>query len=416
MNDPQNKSTLPKLIAELCPDGVEFKNICEIFDIRNGYTPSKAKNEFWENGTIPWFVMEDIRKNGTVLSDSIQHITPEAVKGKGLFKANSIIMATSATIGEHALITVDHLANQRFINLKVRDAYSDLMDIKFFFYYAFVIDEWCKKNTSVSSFATVDMAGFKKLTIPVPPMEVQREIVRILDKFTDLSALLETELVARKKQYAYYREKLFQPKTDWKHTKLLNLLSQPITDGPHTTPDFVSEGVPFVSVESVWDGRIHFEKKRGYITEEFDKECCKKYKPQKNDVYMVKSGSTTGKVAYVDTEERFNIWSPLAAMRVNGENSSRFLFHLLQTVKIQNLVRERCSHGSQPNLSMRVIEQFEVDVPPLPEQKRIADILDRFDALCNDLSSGIPAEIAARKKQYEYYRDRLLTFREKISS
>ena len=188
------------------------------------------------------------------------------------------------------------------------------------------------------------------------------------------------------------------------------MLCQPITDGPHTTPSFADKGIPFISVDSIWNGRIHFENMRGYITEEFDLECCKKYKPQMHDVYMVKSGSTTGKVAYVDTDERFNIWSPLAAMRVNDNNSSRYLYHLLQTKRIQEMVRVKASHGSQPNLGMRELEKFEVSIPPLDEQLRLVEILDRFDALCNNITQGLPAEIEARRKQYEYYRDKLLTF------
>lgn len=125
---------------------------------------------------------------------------------------------------------------------------------------------------------------------------------------------------------------------------------------------------------------------------------------------MVKSGSTTGKVGYVDTDERFNIWSPLAAMRVNSENSSRYLFHLLQSKMVQQQVAAKASHGSQPNLSMRALEQFDVAIPPLDVQKRIANVLDNFDAICTDLNIGLPAEIEARKKQYEFYRDQLLTF------
>ena len=171
-----------------------------------------------------------------------------------------------------------------------------------------------------------DMAKVLDMLIQIPPLEIQREIVRILDNFTNLTANLTAELTARKTQYAYYRDNLLTTKPQWNHVKILDMLSQPITDGPHTTPQFVQNGVPFISVDSIWDGKIHFEKRRGYITEEFDEECCKKYKPQKNDVYMVKSGSTTGKVAFVDTDIRFNIWSPLAAMRVNEKNSARFLF------------------------------------------------------------------------------------------
>lgn len=109
-------SKLQELIKELCPDGVEFMRMDEVFEMRNGYTPSKANDRYWNNGTIPWFRMEDIRQNGRILSDSIQHITKEAVKGGRLFPANSFIIATTATIGEHALVIADSLANQRFTN------------------------------------------------------------------------------------------------------------------------------------------------------------------------------------------------------------------------------------------------------------------------------------------------------------
>lgn len=107
----------------------------EVFEIRNGYTPSKAKKEFWEGGTIPWFRMEDIRQNGRILSDSILHITPKGVKGKGLFKANSFILATTATIGEHALIIVNSLANQRFTNLSICKSLENELSVKYVYYY-----------------------------------------------------------------------------------------------------------------------------------------------------------------------------------------------------------------------------------------------------------------------------------------
>ena len=184
----------------------------EVFEIRNGYTPSKSVKDFWENGTIPWFRMEDIRQNGRILSDSIQHITEKAIKGSGLFPANSIILATTATIGEHALIIADSLANQQFTNLKIRKSLSNTLDMKFFFHYMFIVDEWCKNNTNVSGFASVDMSKFKNLLIPIPPMDEQQRIVSILDRFetlvNDLSQGLPAEMKARKEQYEYYRNKL----------------------------------------------------------------------------------------------------------------------------------------------------------------------------------------------------------------
>lgn len=101
-------------------DDVQWMKLEDVFELRNGYTPSKNNPEFWNDGTIPWYRMEDIRVNGRILKDSIQHITPLAIKGKGLFEANSFIIATTATIGEHALLIADSLASQRFTNLKIR--------------------------------------------------------------------------------------------------------------------------------------------------------------------------------------------------------------------------------------------------------------------------------------------------------
>ncbi|WP_033770379.1 restriction endonuclease subunit S [Helicobacter pylori] len=216
---------LKTLLQTLAPKGVEFKTLEEVFEIRNGYTPSKNNPEFWKNGTIPWFRMEDIRENGRILKDSIQHITPKALKGKKLFPKNSIIISTTATIGEHALLIVDSLANQQFTFLSKKANCDLALDMKFFFYQCFLLGEWCKNNTNVSGFASVDMTAFKKYKFPIPPLEIQQEIVKILDQFsaltTDLLAGIPAEIKARKKQYEYYREKLltFKPLTPNKEVK-----------------------------------------------------------------------------------------------------------------------------------------------------------------------------------------------------
>jgi type I restriction enzyme S subunit len=179
---------------------VEWVAVNELFHLKNGYTPSKSKSEFWDNGTIPWFRMDDIRQNGRLLGDSLLKITEAAVKGGKLFSARSIIIATSATIGEHALITVPYLANQRFTNLTVKEKYAGISDIKYLYYYGFLLSEWCKKNTTMSSFASVDMDGFKKFPIPIPcpdnpekSLAIQAEIVRLLDTFTgDVPRIVKT--------------------------------------------------------------------------------------------------------------------------------------------------------------------------------------------------------------------------------
>ena len=166
---------------------------------------------------------------------------------------------------------------------------------------------------------------------------------------------------------------------DWEQRKLRNLLEQPITDGPHETPELYNSGIPFISVDAIVDNKIDFTKMRGYISKEYDDICAKKYKPQINDVYLVKSGATIGKVAIVDTYDDFNIWSPLAAMRCGSITNPYFLYILLQTQDLQSQVFNKASHGTQPNLSMRQLEQFTCKVPKIEEQKLISRFLKQLD-------------------------------------
>lgn len=191
---------------------VEWKELKDIFYLKNGYTPSKSKEEYWTDGTIPWFRMEDIRKNGRVLNKAIQNVNISAIKGGKLFPANSLIVATSATIGEHALVTVPYLSNQRFTNLSLKEDYTLKYNVEFLNYYCFILDEWCKNNTTIGNFAGVDMTKFKKFLFPIPPLEEQERIVKLLDQFDATHTAIEEEITKeiklRTQQYEYYREKL----------------------------------------------------------------------------------------------------------------------------------------------------------------------------------------------------------------
>ena len=191
---------------------VKWMKLGEVFEMRNGYTPSKNNPAFWEDGTIPWFRMEDIRENGRILSDAIQHITAEAVKGKGLFEADSFILATTATIGEHALLIADSLANQQFTNLKIRKSLKDSLLTKFVFDYMFVVDDFCKKHTNKSGFESVDMDALRNMPFPLPPLSEQERIVGILDKYETLvhntQEGIPALIAAVKQKYEYYRERL----------------------------------------------------------------------------------------------------------------------------------------------------------------------------------------------------------------
>ncbi|MDO5644872.1 MAG: restriction endonuclease subunit S [Dermabacter sp.] len=400
---------IEKLIQELCPDGVEFYELREIFSIKGGYTPSKSDPTAWADGTVPWFRMEDIRENGRLLDESLQYINESAVKGGRLFPANSILVATSATIGEHALIAVPHLSNQRFTSLSIKEDFAARFDIKFIFYYCFVLDEWCQRNTTTSSFASVDMSGFKKFKFPVPPLEVQREIVRILDKFTkleaELEAELEEELQARRCQYEHYRAEFLAFSKEVPHYRLDKVAfyangkahEKLVLDGaeiPLVTARFISrngEANRYVPLEDVLTpGRV-------------------------GDVALVLSdlpnGRALARTFFVDRDDGYAINQRVARITVKDPSqlNPKFLHFLLD----RNRGLLKYDNGvDQTHLSKGQVTGLMIPVPSLDEQNRIVDDLDRFHTLVNDLSVGLPAELNARRKQYEYYRDLLLTFKE----
>lgn len=290
-------------------DGVEVEwlPLSKVFNLRNGYTPSKTKKEFWANGDIPWFRMDDIRENGRILGNSLQKISSCAVKGGKLFPENSILISTSATIGEHALITVPHLANQRFTCLALKESYADCFDIKFLFYYCFSLAEWCRKNTTMSSFASVDMDGFKKFLIPRPcpdnpekSLAIQSEIVRILDKFTALTAELTAELNMRKKQYNYYRDQLLsfdESSVEWK--TLLEACDY--VDYRGKTPKKTQSGIFLVTAKNIRMGYIDYHASQEFISEEDYAIVMRRGLPKKGDV-LITTEAPCGFVAQVNRE------------------------------------------------------------------------------------------------------------------
>ena len=191
---------------------VKWLAIEDLFNIKGGYTPSKDNNEFWNNGTIDWFRLEDINQNGRVLYEANQKVTELAVKKSGLFKENSLIITTSATIGEYALIKVPFLCNQRFTCLTIKDEHSQSLMPEFMLHYAYKLSAFCKEHLHIGNFASVDMTQFNKFKFPIPTLDVQERIVNVLDNFdticSDLKIGLPAEIEARQKQYEYYRDKL----------------------------------------------------------------------------------------------------------------------------------------------------------------------------------------------------------------
>jgi len=190
-------------------EGVEMKTLGEMCIIKNGYTPSTKEPSFWENGTLPWFTLEDIRKNGRILKDAIKHITSLGVKRGGLFPKDSIIISTTATIGEYALIKSDFLCNQQITCLAIKEEMKGHLLPKYLYCLSDGIGKWCKSHVNGGgSLLIVSPSKLIGLQVPLPPLSDQQRIVSILDTFEASIQNLEAQLEQREKQYEYYRNKL----------------------------------------------------------------------------------------------------------------------------------------------------------------------------------------------------------------
>ena len=192
----------------------------------------------------------------------------------------------------------------------------------------------------------------------------------------------------------------------WDVRAIKMIVSIPVTDGPHETPDILDDGVPFVSAEAINNGRINFERIRGYISLEDHRKYSKKYKPEYGDIYMVKSGATTGRIAMVETEKEFNIWSPLAAIRCKTSMADRkYVYFYLQSKEFQKAVELYWSFGTQQNIGMGVIQNLAVPTGKTDEQAAIATYLDRETTRIDKLVEKV--EVAITRLQE--YRTALIT-------
>lgn len=217
-------------------NNLRLRFVCEF---RNGYTPSKANPEFWEDGTIPWYRMEDIRDSGRKLEEAKQYVTKDAIKGGGLFEAGSFILATTATIGEHAVLIVDSLANQRFTNLKIRKSLSDSLLRDYFFYYLFVIDDYCKATTKTSTFPAVSMELLKNCHVVFPLVQEQQTIVDYLDK---KCSEIDNVISAQQKRIALLQE-LKQ-----------SVITHAVTKGLNPNVEMKDSGVEWIGkIPASWD-------------------------------------------------------------------------------------------------------------------------------------------------------------------
>lgn len=329
-----------------------------------------------------------------------------AYTSKAIFPANTITVTGRGDVGHAIYRKTPYDAIIRLLSLTPKNNY----DCRFYTYFIDIVIPFMDGKSAVAQLSSLQL---KPQLVCLPSNEEQQSIATYLDqKCSEIDKLitLQEEMITKLQSYkqSVITESVTKgldknvPLKDsgiewigeipehWEASKTLFNLSMPITDGPHTTPELFEIGIPFVSAEAVsfGNGRIDFSRIRGYISENFYQECCKKYVPQVDDIYMIKSGATTGRVAIVDTDIKFTIWSPLAVFRCNKERMlPRFLFYQLQSNGYQKQIELNWSYGTQQNIGMRTLEKLILSVPPLSEQQSIADYLDQKCSEIDELIS-----------------------------
>ena len=403
-----------------------------------GKTPSMAEMKYWEGGTIPWVSSKDVKQ--PILSDTIDHITNAAIDEASMtvYPAGSVAIVTRSGILRHTFpvtyIPFETTVNQDIKILVTKEGISSR-------YVSHALQAYGEniRRTTKKQGGTVDSLDFQKVLaykIPVPPLDVQNRIVNVLDNFekicSDLNIGLPAEIEARQKQYEYYRDKLLtfaetgntilsRAEQSRALIKLLQyVFGYAVVSLQDVVKNSCSGGTPKKGVSEYYeDGNIPWLrtqevvfrdicKTECFITESAVKNSAAKWIPE-NCVIVAISGATAGRCAINKIPLTTN--QHCLNLEVDPEMALyRYVYYCICAKQEELLAKKE---GARGDLNSTRILSLQIDLPALEEQKRIVSILDRFDTICNDLTSGLPAEIEARQKQYEYYRDKLLTFEER---
>lgn len=389
---------LETLIQELCPDGVEFVKLGDVLDYEQ---PTKyiVKCKDYQNEGMP------------VLTAGQTFILGYTDETNGIFEAskeNPVIIFDDFTTSFH---WVDFNFKVKSSAMKMLRVLSE-REVSFrFVYYAMK----CIKYQSLEH-SRQWISKYSQIEIPLPPIEVQTEIVRILDKFTSLEAELEAELKAelncRKRQYEYYRDKLLSfdnvggQEVEWK--KMSEVCKNICSGGTPLTSkaEYYDGNIPWLRTQEVDYCEIHSTLRN--ITQLGLENSSAKMIPA-NCVIVAMYGATAAKVAI----NKIPLCTNQACCNLEIDERQALVRYVYQWICKQYEVLKAMGEGSQHNINAKKVKDFKIPIPSLEEQNRIVSILDRFESLTTSLQSGLPAEIAARRQQYEHYRDKLLTFKRK---
>ena len=390
-------SRLDELIAELCPNGVIYKRFDEACTLhaRIGWQ-RLTKAEYKVTGDYMLITGTDFTSSNEVNYKSCVYVSKDRYvqDPKIQIKDGDVLITKDGTLGKVA--QVNNLPMPATLNggvFVVRPKDESLLPrYVMHFLLSGHFQKVVEQQKTGSTISHLTQALFSRLLVPVPPLEVQREIVRVLDSFTLLTAELTAELTARKKQYEFYRNRLLHFESD-AQIKTIGDLCTVVTGGEPPTDCIKGEISDSTHQYPVWgNGKEVY----GYS---------ETYKIDRDAVVISSIGANTGAVYY-----REAFFTPIirlkAVMPKDDKLNTRFLFHALSTTEIKS------KSSSVPNMNANEIKAIKIPVPSIAVQNKIVSVLDNFDAICTDLNIGLPAEIEARQKQYEYYRDLLLTFAE----
>ena len=371
---------LEQLLNDLCPDGVEFKPIKEVYTRLKGtpITAGKMKEIENPNGDIRVFA------GGKTVIDANEKDIPNA----NITRVPAVLVQSRGVID-----AIYYDKPFTFKNEMWAYTHENIICVKFLYYIIKNnVNHFREAASGMGSLPQISLSVTEDFVIPVPPLEVQAEIVRILDKFTELEAELDAELEARKKQYEYYRDKLLTYSKDNMiiEYKALGETCE-MKAGKAISASELSENADNIHVYKCYGGNGI----RGYIS---------KVNYEGDYPIIGRQGALCGNVQYA--VGKFYATEHAVVVNSKGLYLQRFLYHLLSQMNLNQYK----SAGAQPGLAVNKLETISAPVPPLEVQQRIVNVLDNFEAICSDLQIGLPAEIEARKKQYEYYRDLLLSF------
>lgn len=387
------------LIEELCPDGVEYRMLGDIATYATGRVDAQSVNADTYVGVdnlLPDKKGKTTSEYVPINGKLIQFLEGDILIGNIRPYLKKIWRATCSGGTNGDVLTI-RPNNQGDICSEF--LYYILSSDTFFLY--------DMQNAKGAKMPRGDKTAVLRYRLPIPPLNVQREIVRILDQFTELTA----ELTARKKQYAYYRDELLGKEigasTEWKTIGEISSFRRGSFPQPYGNKEWYDgEGaMPFVQVADIGDNMQLVEDTKRKISVVAQP---KSVFAPKGSIVISLQGSI-GRIAV--TQYDAYIDRTVAIFKdISSVVLPKYFVYQLQRVFS---IKEKTARGSTiKTITKEEFTGFQIPIPPLEEQRRIVSILDRFDTLCNDLTSGLPAEIKARRKQYEYYRDKLLTFKE----